>query len=188
MRRTVPVRHDEAVSLLIRDADHHDLPGILEIHNEAVLNTTAIWDEETVDVEDRREWLEARHRAGYPVLVAVYSGEASDDDDAESDGRVAGYASYGVWRAKSGYRYTVENSVYVHVDHHRKGIASQLMAELIERARAGSVHVMVASIESGNTTSIALHERFGFRTVAVMPEVGMKFGRWLDMTFMQLTL
>nr|WP_189636519.1 GNAT family N-acetyltransferase [Rhodococcus sp. MTM3W5.2] len=164
------------MSLLIRDADHHDLPGILEIHNEAVLNTTAIWDEETVDVEDRREWLEARHRAGYPVLVA------------ESDGRVAGYASYGVWRAKSGYRYTVENSVYVHVDHHRKGIASQLMAALIERARAGSVHVMVASIESGNTTSIALHERFGFRTVAVMPEVGMKFGRWLDMTFMQLTL
>ncbi|WP_077043856.1 GNAT family N-acetyltransferase [Rhodococcus sp. MTM3W5.2] len=162
--------------MLIRDADHHDLPGILEIHNEAVLNTTAIWDEETVDVEDRREWLEARHRAGYPVLVA------------ESDGRVAGYASYGVWRAKSGYRYTVENSVYVHVDHHRKGIASQLMAALIERARAGSVHVMVASIESGNTTSIALHERFGFRTVAVMPEVGMKFGRWLDMTFMQLTL
>ncbi|MET4611284.1 L-amino acid N-acyltransferase YncA [Rhodococcus sp. PvR044] len=176
MRRTVPVRHDEAVSLLIRDADHHDLPGILEIHNEAVLNTTAIWDEETVDVEDRREWLEARRRAGYPVLVA------------ESDGRVAGYASYGVWRAKTGYRYTVENSVYVHVDHHRKGIASQLMAALIERAKAGSVHVMVASIESSNTTSIALHERFGFRTVAVMPEVGMKFGRWLDMTFMQLTL
>ncbi|MBP1160229.1 phosphinothricin acetyltransferase [Rhodococcus sp. PvR099] len=164
------------MSLLIRDADHHDLPGILEIHNEAVLNTTAIWDEETVDVEDRREWLEARRRAGYPVLVA------------ESDGRVAGYASYGVWRAKTGYRYTVENSVYVHVDHHRKGIASQLMAELIERAKAGSVHVMVASIESSNTTSIALHERFGFRTVAVMPEVGMKFGRWLDMTFMQLTL
>ncbi|WP_072749473.1 GNAT family N-acetyltransferase [Rhodococcus maanshanensis] len=162
--------------MLIRDADHHDLPGILEIHNEAVLNTTAIWDEETVDVEDRREWLESRRRAGYPVLVA------------ESDGRVAGYASYGVWRAKSGYRYTVENSVYVHVDHHRKGIASELMTSLIERARAGSVHVMVASIESGNTTSIALHERFGFRTVAVMPEVGMKFGRWLDMTFMQLTL
>ncbi|WP_354579197.1 N-acetyltransferase family protein [Rhodococcus sp. PvR044] len=162
--------------MLIRDADHHDLPGILEIHNEAVLNTTAIWDEETVDVEDRREWLEARRRAGYPVLVA------------ESDGRVAGYASYGVWRAKTGYRYTVENSVYVHVDHHRKGIASQLMAALIERAKAGSVHVMVASIESSNTTSIALHERFGFRTVAVMPEVGMKFGRWLDMTFMQLTL
>ncbi|MFD4182372.1 GNAT family N-acetyltransferase [Rhodococcus sp. NPDC058514] len=160
----------------IRDADIADLPGILEIHNEAVRNTTAIWDEETVDVDDRRAWLEARRRAGYPVLVA------------DAGGRVAGYASYGVWRAKSGYRYTVENSVYVHVDHHRQGIASQLMTELIERARAGSVHVMVASIESSNATSIALHERFGFRTVAVMPEVGMKFGRWLDMTFMQLTL
>lgn len=179
------MRHHDGVTIQIRDADHDDLPGILEIHNEAVRNTTAIWDEETVDVDDRRAWLDARRRAGFPVLVAEHSGEASEDGTA---GHVAGYASYGVWRAKSGYRYTVENSVYVHVDHHRKGIASKLMAELIERARAGSVHVMVASIESSNATSIALHERFGFRTVAVMPEVGMKFGRWLDMTFMQLTL
>ncbi|MFC9786536.1 GNAT family N-acetyltransferase [Rhodococcus sp. NPDC127528] len=160
----------------IRDARPDDLPGILEIHNEAVRNTTAIWDEEPVDIDDRRAWLDGREQAGFPVLVAV---------DGE---RVAGYASYGVWRAKSGYRHTVENSVYVHVDHHRKGIASRLMAELIDRARAGGIHVMVASIESSNTTSIALHERFGFRTVGVMPEVGIKFGRWLDMTFMQLTL
>ncbi|MFE3292784.1 GNAT family N-acetyltransferase [Rhodococcus sp. NPDC059234] len=160
----------------IRDARPDDLPGILEIHNEAVRNTTAIWDEEPVDIDDRRAWLDGREQAGFPVLVAV-------DGD-----RVAGYASYGVWRAKSGYRHTVENSVYVHVDHHRKGIASGLMAELIERARRGGIHVMVASIESSNSTSIALHERFGFRTVGVMPEVGIKFGRWLDMTFMQLTL
>ena len=164
------------MTIEIRDARPDDVPGILAIHNEAIRNTTAIWDEETVDVDDRRAWLADRHERGFPVLVAV------------SAGRVVGYASYGVWRAKSGYRHTVENSVYVHPDHHRRGVASALMTELISRARAGRVHVMVASIESGNAVSITLHERFGFRVVGVMPEVGVKFGRWLDMTYMQLIL
>lgn len=164
------------MTIEIRDARDEDLPALLEIHNEAIRNTTAIWDEETVDVADRRVWLEERRGQGFPVLVAV------------SAGRVAGYASYGVWRAKSGYRHTVENSVYVHPDHHRRGVASALMTELIARARAGRIHVMVASIESGNSVSIALHERFGYRVVGVMPEVGVKFGRWLDMTYLQLIL
>lgn len=162
--------------MLIRDATTGDLPGILEIHNEAIANTTAIWDETLADLDERRRWLDDRRANGFPVLVA------------DVDGAVAGYASYGVWRAKSGYRYTVENSVYVHVDHHRRGIATALMTALIERARAGGIHVIVASVESSNTTSIALHERFGFRIVAQMPEVGRKFGRWLDMMYLQLTL
>ncbi|NKS86508.1 GNAT family N-acetyltransferase [Rhodococcus hoagii] len=162
--------------MLIRDATTGDLPGILEIHNEAIANSTAIWDETLADLDERRRWLDDRRADGFPVLVA------------DVDGAVAGYASYGVWRAKSGYRYTVENSVYVHVDHHRRGIATALMTALIERARAGGIHVIVASVESSNTTSIALHERFGFRIVAQMPEVGRKFGRWLDMTYLQLTL
>lgn len=162
--------------MLIRDATTGDLPGILEIHNEAIANSTAIWDETLADLDERRRWLDDRRADGFPVLVA------------DVDGAVAGYASYGVWRAKSGYRYTVENSVYVHVDHHRRGIATALMTALIERARACGIHVIVASVESSNTTSIALHERFGFRIVAQMPEVGRKFGRWLDMTYLQLTL
>ncbi|ORL83485.1 GNAT family N-acetyltransferase [Prescottella equi] len=162
--------------MLIRDATTGDLTGILEIHNEAIANSTAIWDETLADLDERRRWLDDRRANGFPVLVA------------DVDGAVAGYASYGVWRAKSGYRYTVENSVYVHVDHHRRGIATALMTALIERARAGGIHVIVASVESSNTTSIALHERFGFRIVAQMPEVGRKFGRWLDMTYLQLTL
>lgn len=160
----------------VRDAVLGDLPGILEIHNEAIAHSTAIWDETLADLDERRRWFDDRHAQGFPILVA------------DIDGRVAGYASYGVWRAKSGYRHTVENSVYVHADFHRRGVATALMTALIDRARVAGVHVIVASIESTNTTSIALHERFGFRLVAQMPEVGRKFGRWMDMSFMQLTL
>lgn len=162
--------------MLVRDATPNDLPGILEIHNEAIANSTAIWDETPADLDERRSWFDDRHRRGFPILVA------------DIDGRVAGYASYGAWRPKSGYRHTVENSVYVHVDFHRRGIATALMTELIGRARAAGIHVIVASVEASNATSIALHERFGFRVVAQMPGVGRKFGRWLDMTYMQLTL
>lgn len=160
----------------VRDAEHGDLTAILAIHNHAVVNTTAIWDDDIVDLDNRRAWLDERHAAGFPVLVAIV------------DGEVAGFASYGVWRARSGYRHTVENSVYVEENHQRQGVAAALMPALIERAAAAGIHVIVASIESGNTGSIALHERFGFKRVAEMPEVGVKFGRWLDMTYMQLVI
>ena len=160
----------------IRDAQYRDLPEILVIHNDAVVNTTAIWDDDIVDLADRTKWLDDRRTAGFPVLVAVI------------DGEVAGYASYSTWRARSGYRHTVENSVYVAQNHQRQGVAAELMPALIERARTAGIHVIVASIESANYGSIALHEKFGFRTVAEMPEVGVKFGRWLDMTYMQLVI
>ncbi|SNT38270.1 GNAT family N-acetyltransferase [Rhodococcoides kyotonense] len=162
--------------MLIRDTVTEDLPSILEIHNDAIRNTTAIWDETEVGLDERMEWLDGRLRAGYPVLTAVV------------DGNVAGYASYSQWRPKSGYRLTMEHSVYVHNGFHRRGIASALLTELIERARGAEVHALVGVIESLNTTSIALHEKFGFVTVGEMPEVGIKFDRWLDLTLMQLTL
>lgn len=162
---------------VIRDAQEGDLPEILVIHNANIATSTAIWDHEQVELDDRRAWFRERTAAGLPILVADIGGE------------VAGYASYGPWRTRSGYRFTVENSVYVADRFHRRGIASALLTELIERAgQAGAVHAMVAVIESGNTGSIALHERFGFRTVGELPEVGRKFGRWMDLTLMQLTL
>ena len=160
----------------IRDAMHDDLPAILEIHNDAIRTTTAIWDEHEVDLDDRREWFGARRSAGLPVLVA------------ELDGTVIGFATYGPWRPKTGYRFTVENSVYVHPDHRGRGAANALMPALIEHARAGEVHAIVAGIEAANAGSIALHEKFGFRRVALLPEVGFKFGRWLDLAYLQLSL
>ncbi|MGB3773384.1 MAG: N-acetyltransferase family protein [Rhodococcus sp. (in: high G+C Gram-positive bacteria)] len=158
----------------IRDAVPGDLPAILTVHNAAISDTTAIWDEQQVDLAERQAWFDQRTGASLPILVA------------DIDGAMAGYASYGPFRPKSGYRHTVENSVYVADGFHRRGVATALMAELIERARLGEVHAMVAGIESSNTTSIALHAKFGFDVVGVMPQVGVKFGRWLDLTWMQL--
>ncbi|MFC3163767.1 GNAT family N-acetyltransferase [Ciceribacter thiooxidans] len=162
--------------ITIRDATEADLAVIRDIYNDAVEHTTAIWNEQLIDVENRRAWMELRRAKGFPVLVA------------ELDGKVAGYASYGDWRAFDGYRHTVEHSVYVHKDARGAGIGKALMEALIGRAREGRVHVMIAAIEAGNTASIRLHERMGFRLVGIHREVGTKFGRWLDLAMMELML
>ena len=161
---------------MIRDALESDLPAIRDIYNDAVLNTTAIWNEHPVDLANRQAWFNARQAQRYPILVSVENGE------------VTGYASFGDWRPFEGFRYSVEHSVYVRNDQRGKGLGPLLMQALIARARSAGKHVMVAAIESGNQTSIRLHERLGFVTTGQMPQVGIKFGRWLDLTFMQLAL
>lgn len=161
----------------IRDAEDRDLEGITAIYNDAVAHTTAIWNETTVGIDNRRAWLADRQAAGYPVLVAI-----------SAQGEVLGYASFGDWRAWEGYRHTVEHSVYVRGDQRGAGIGKALMTALIDRARAAGKHVMVAGIEAGNTGSIRLHERLGFEQAGLLRHVGTKFGRWLDLAFLQLTL
>ncbi|AZE87322.1 GNAT family N-acetyltransferase [Pseudomonas orientalis] len=161
---------------MIRDATEHDLPAIRAIYNDAVQSTTAIWNEQPVDLANRQAWFSARQAQQYPILVAVQNNE------------VTGYASFGDWRPFEGFRYSVEHSVYVRNDQRGQGLGPRLMLALIERARRCGKHVMVAAIESGNLASIRLHERLGFTTTGQMPQVGIKFGRWLDLTFMQLTL
>lgn len=165
------------MTILIRDAIGTDLPGILAIYNDAVLNTTAIWNEQPVDLANRQSWFAARQAQAYPILVAV--------DEHE---QVLGYSSFGDWRPFEGFRHTVEHSVYIRHDQRGRGLGPQLMNALIERARACDKHIMVAAIESGNVASITLHERLGFSVTGQMPQVGTKGGRWLDLTFMQLDL
>lgn len=160
----------------IRDATPSDAEGIKAIYNHAVAHTTAIWNDTLVDTANRRQWLSDRQAMGFPVLVAV---------DAD---QVLGYASFGPWRAFEGFRHTVEHSVYVHPDRHGQGIGQALMKALIERARTQQIHVMVAAIEAGNSASIRLHQRLGFEQTGLMPQVGTKFGRWLDLAFLQLRL
>ena len=165
------------LNVQIRDALDTDLAGILRIYNDAVENSTAIWNDRIVDLDNRRAWLAERHDQGYPVLVAIDEG-----------GQVAGYASFGPWRPHDGFRHTVENSVYVSPDHRGSGIGRSLMQALIERARMLEKHVMVAFIESENRASVHMHQQLGFIHVGQMRQVGCKFGRWLDLTMMQLTL
>ncbi len=161
---------------IIRDATEADLPTIMDIYNDAVASTTAIWNDVQVDLANRQDWFSARKARGFPVLVA------------DVGGAVAGYASYGDWRAFEGFRNTVEHSVYVHKDHRGAGIGRDLMQALVERAGQGGIHVMVACVEAGNAASVRLHESLGFRNVGTFSEVGEKFGRWLDLTCLELRI
>jgi L-amino acid N-acyltransferase YncA len=151
--------------------------AIAEIYNHAVEHTTAIWNDACVSPENRAAWIAQRQAAGYPVLVAV-----------DAQGQVGGYASFGDFRAFDGYRYTVEHSVYVRQDARGRGVGLKLMESLIAEARALGKHAMIGAIESGNIASIRLHATLGFIEVGRLPQVGAKFGRWLDLTLMQLLL
>lgn len=150
--------------MIIRAAVESDADVIAEIYNDAVLNTTAIWNESQVDVANRIAWIHSRQQAGFPVIVAA------DDEDS-----VLGYASYGDWRPWDGYRHTVEHSVYVHKNARGQGIGDALMRTLIQLACEGKKHVMVAGIESENRASIMLHKKLGFAEAGTMKEVGNKF-------------
>ncbi|GAA1406370.1 N-acetyltransferase [Glutamicibacter uratoxydans] len=161
----------------IRAARIEDMPAVTAIHNDAVVNTTAIWTESTADVADREQWLDERTQSGFPVFVAV--------DEIQD---VVGFASYGPWRAKEGYRLTVEHSVYVRSDQQGKGVGKELMIALIQEAKTAGLHAMVAGVEAQNVGSIKLHEKLGFEQVGLLKQVGQKFGRWLDLAFLQLTL
>ena len=160
----------------VRDCEPRDLDVVHALHVDAVLHTTAIWQEEPHPRSWFDGWLAERRAAGLPVLVA------------EVDGAVAGYVTYSAFRPHEGYRHTVEHSVYVVPAFRGRGIARTLMDALVAHARTAGMHVMMAGICSSNTGSIALHERLGFVTVGVLPEVGRKFDRWLDLTLMQLRL
>jgi L-amino acid N-acyltransferase YncA len=162
--------------MLIRTAVDADLDAILDIHNDAILHSTALWTDEVVERSDREEWLAARTRAGDAVFVAI------------EDDQVAGYSAYAPWRTKYGYRKTVEDSVYIAAAFQGRGFGRALVVALIEHARSAGHHVMLADIESGNVASIGLHESLGFVEVGRLREIGTKFDRWLDLTILQLDL
>ena len=166
-----------AVFMNIRHATAQDIPGILTIYNDAVANSTAIWNTTLVDEGNRQDWLKARQHQGYPVLVAC-----------NAAGHVMGYATFGEWRVIEGFKHTVEHSVYVHPQYRGQGLGRLLMQALIAEAQQLNKHVMVAAIEAGNLASIELHKQLGFVQTGLMPEVGTKFGQWLDLAFWQLQL
>ena len=147
----------------------------MRIYNREVLETTATLDAEPRTLAEQTRWL-AERSGGHAVVVA------------EIDGHVVGFASLSPFKARAAYRPTVENSVYVDPDFQRRGIGRALMAEIIDRARIHGFHSVIARIAEGNPGSVALHESFGYRLVGIEREVGRKFGRWLDVSELQLML
>jgi phosphinothricin acetyltransferase len=163
----------------VRDATAADVVAMTEIQNALLASTTIEWTETPRTVAEREAWFADRTGAGFPVLVAV---------DAD---RVVGWASYGDFRDSAkwpGYRFTVEHTVHVAQTHWEQGVGRALVTELIDRARAAGKHVLVAGVDGANEQSLRFHERLGFTEVARMPQVGHKFGRWLDLVLFQLVL
>jgi L-amino acid N-acyltransferase YncA len=162
--------------MIIRQATDADLPAILAIYNHAVEHTTAVFEYRAQTIETRREWFRAKQAASLPVFVA------SDGD------RVLGFATYGPFRAWPAYKYSVELSVYVDVNARRQGVGTELVRAVVADTRARELHVVMAGITADNAISLRLHQRLGFVEVAHIPQVGYKFGAWLDLKFLQLVL
>jgi phosphinothricin acetyltransferase len=165
-----------AIDIVHCDPDAH-ASAIREIFNDAILNTTALYEYQPQSLSTVREWFGSKASGGYPVLGAI-----------DANAQLMGFASYGSFRGRPAYKYTVEHSVYVHPDHRRRGVARALMKRLIELGQAQNYHAMIGGIDAENAASIALHEQFGFSHAGTIREAGFKFGRWLDLAFYQLLM
>lgn len=151
--------------------------SILDIFNETILHSTALYDYKPRSLENMEAWFEIKTKGGFPVFGIE-----------DEKGTLVAFGSYGSFRAWPAYKYTVEHSVYVHKNYRGLGLGSTILRVLIESARENDVHAMIGGIDASNASSIALHERLGFKHVGTLPEVGFKFGRWLDLAFYQLLL
>lgn len=157
----------------------HDIhaPEILDILNEAIINSTALYDYQPRTLESMVSWFQAKEAGSYPV-IGVH-------DDSH---QLLGFSTYGAFRNWPAYKYTVEHSVYIHKDHRGKGLGMALMQRLIEEARSQQYHVIVGGIDATNSASISLHEKLGFLHVGTIKHAGFKFDQWLDLAFYQLIL
>lgn len=151
--------------------------AILDILNEQIRTSKALYEYVERTPDSMASWFQAKQARNHPVIGVE-----------NESGALMGFATYGVFRERPAYKYTVEHSVYVHQDHRGKGLGLALMERLIEAARAQDLHVMVGGIDASNAGSIAMHEKLGFVHAGTIRESGFKFGTWLDLAFYQLTL
>lgn len=161
---------------MIREATSRDIKAITEIYNEAIRQTTAVYTYNETTIEERTQWLSKKQSEGWPVWIF------------ESEGEIAGFATYGSFRDWPAYQFTIEHSVYVSARYRRKGIASKLLAHLVQDAMEKGYQTIIAGIDASNIGSIQLHEDHGFVSVGVLYKVGYKFNQWLDLAFYQLQL
>ena len=162
---------------IIRCEQSRHADAILDIFNEAIAHSTALFDYKPRTAETMTAWFEAKDRGSYPVI-----GIESDE------GELIGFGSYGSFRAWSAYKYSVEHSLYVKDGFRGRGLGNILLREIIAAAAEQNYHVLIGGIEAANTASIALHERMGFSHCGTIAHAGYKFGRWLDLAFYQLIL
>lgn len=162
----------------IRFATMNDLEQILTIYNHEILTGTANWNDQPVSLEQYQQRFQDMQQQQFPIIVV----------EDQHHNKVAGYAYYSAFRAISGYRQTVEHSVFVDPSYARQGLGKALMQQLIHLAIQQNMHIMVAAIDSENMGSIVLHEQLGFVQTGYMPQVGQKFGQWRDLVWMQLQL
>ncbi len=161
-------------TVIIRSMTEADLPEVLDIYNDVILTTTAVYSEQPHTLAMRITWFNERKAAGFPVIVA------------EHESKIVGFGTYGHFRAWPCYRFTVEHSVYVHKESRGLGISKLLLREIISLAKNAGMHALIAGIDSENNASLHLHHSFGFTQVAHFKEVGFKFDRWLDLIFLEL--
>ncbi|KMN46014.1 MULTISPECIES: GNAT family N-acetyltransferase [Bacillus] len=161
---------------MIREATKKDLTFILDIYNDAILNTTAVYAYKPVTLENRIDWYEQKQADGYPILVY------------ELDNKVVGFATFGPFRAWPAYKYSIEHSVYVNKEYRKNGIGTSLMKALIAIAKEREYMTLIAGIDAENEKSIAMHKNFGFVYSGTISKAGYKFNRWLDLAFYQLEL
>ncbi|MGC4034843.1 MAG: GNAT family N-acetyltransferase [Chitinophagaceae bacterium] len=161
------------MNLKIRIATENDLQQMLSIYNDIILHTTAVYDYEPHTMEMRKEWFDTKEKQGFPVFVA------------EENGVILGFSSIGPFRAWAGYKYSVENSIYVKNDCRGKGVGKLLLQPLIDATKELKMHTIIAGIDATNEASLRLHKLFGFEEVAHFKQVGWKFDRWLDLKFLQ---
>jgi len=164
------------IEVLMRDADESDLPVILDIYNDVIVNTTAVYSEKPHTFQMRKDWYLDRINNDFPVFVA------------DINENVAGFCSFGHFRAWPCYQYTAELSLYVAQNYRGQGVSKIMLQALIARAQEMNIHALLAGISADNQISINLHRSFGFAEVAHFKEVGYKFGRWLDLKFLELIL
>jgi phosphinothricin acetyltransferase len=162
--------------LRVRLAERRDAEAIRSIYNVEVLESTVTFDMVPRTIDEQVAWID-EHSGGHPAVVAVDGQEA-----------VVGFGSLSVWRDRPAYSGSVEDSLYVHVDHRGRGIGRLILEELVRLGADHGFHTVLARIVGGHEASIALHEACGFATVGVEREVGRKFKHWLDVVIMQRLL
>lgn len=164
------------MSITIRNADSRHLPVILDIINDAILHTTAIYDYARRSEAEHLRWYQEKKNEGFPLLVA------------ELDGLVVGFATYHTFKPKIGYRFTAEHSVYVRPTFHGRGIGTALLSKIVEIASENGLHTLVGYVDAANAGSLHFHQKLGFEEVGRLREVGFKFDRWLDVCLLQRIL